>query len=486
MFGLRGFVSICLATAGVVNAKYIVPGARWYDTDGHYISAHGGSITIDHTGKFWLFGEYLYQNRTNVTGGVSAYSSDDLATWKYEGLTLSPVAGSHYISPQNTFQQPRVTYSEVRKEYVMWWHVDNSTRNMLLQGLATSSSIGGPYTFINATASPSTTSEDIGLFTDYKTGKSYVLYNTGPGADGGDVFLHALNEEKTEVEETALWACFYDLGTPSIVQTDESYYAILSHKTDYRHNSAVAFRSNEINGTYSQPFQIAPRGWKSYNSQAGASLRIAGTKQTTYLYLGDRWDQNTPWESRYVWLPMVIDDKKKTLDLAWNDVYDLNVKTGQWKAVQGTTYWANKGTLSGIATKREANYIESGEMVIGINGDDNTLTFTGIEGTGKPQWVAFWYENIDDSEFGDNPGGTSDRKGSEWQIKRISSVTVNDDTSNVHSLYQHDTAKGLVLSSPLLLTLKKGKNNSIKIGGLSNGFDTEGASMAKIVVYPPE
>ncbi|KAJ5707118.1 glycosyl hydrolase [Penicillium malachiteum] len=126
-------------------------------------------------------------------------------------------------------------------------------------------------------------------------------------------------------------------------------------------------------------------------------------------------------------------------------------------------------------------------MVIGINGDDNTLTFTDIEGTGKPQWVAFWYENIDDSEFGDNPGGTSDRKGSEWQIKRISSVTVNGDTSNVHSLYQHDTAKGLVLSSPLLLTLEKGKNNSIKIGGLSNGFDTEGAaSMAKIVVYPPE
>lgn len=31
----------------VVNAKYIVPGARWYDTDGNLISAHGGSITVD-------------------------------------------------------------------------------------------------------------------------------------------------------------------------------------------------------------------------------------------------------------------------------------------------------------------------------------------------------------------------------------------------------------------------------------------------------
>lgn len=178
--------------------------------------------------------------------------------------------------------------------------------------------------------------------------------------------------------------------------------------------------------------------------------------------------------------------KKHTLDLAWNDVYDLNVKTGQWSAVQGTTYWANAGTTSGIVTVREANYVGSGEMVIGINGDDNTLTFTDIEGTGKPQWVAFHYENIDDAQFGDNPGGDSDRKGDPWTIKRISSVTVNGDTSNVHSLYQHDTAKGLVLSSPLLLTLKKGKRNSIKIGGLDNGFGTEGGSLAKIIVYPPE
>ncbi|KAJ5371133.1 glycoside hydrolase family 43 [Penicillium cataractarum] len=125
-------------------------------------------------------------------------------------------------------------------------------------------------------------------------------------------------------------------------------------------------------------------------------------------------------------------------------------------------------------------------MVIGINGNDNALTFTGVERTGKPQWVSFWYENIDDSSFGNNPGGSPDRKGSDWDIKRISSVTVNGDTSNVQSLYQHDTNKGTVLSTPLKLTLKKGKNNTIKIGGLSNGFGTQGASMAKIVVYPSE
>jgi hypothetical protein len=54
-------------------------------------------------------------------------------------------------------------------------------------------------------------------------------------------------------------------------------------------------------------------------------LKIKGKKATTYLYLGDQWDSNSLWESRYIWLPMDINDKKKTLDVVWHDVYDLDV-----------------------------------------------------------------------------------------------------------------------------------------------------------------
>lgn len=100
---------------------------------------------------------------------------------------LELIEGHEYISP-NTFQQPRVAWSAPKNEYVMWWHVDNAERDLLLLGLATSSSIEGPYKFVSANQSPASTSEDFGLFTDYKTGKSYGLYNVGPGAAGGHVF----------------------------------------------------------------------------------------------------------------------------------------------------------------------------------------------------------------------------------------------------------------------------------------------------------
>ena len=65
-------------------------------------------------------------------------------------------------------------------------------------------------------------------------------------------------------------------------------------------------------------------------------------------------------------------------------------------------------------------------------------------------------------------------------------MVVNGNTSQVHTLFQRDTHKGIILSTPLELTLEKGKKNTITVGGLFNGFDYKGADLDKIVVYPPE
>jgi hypothetical protein len=83
-------------------------------------------------------------------------------------------------------------------------------------------------------------------------------------------------------------------------------------------------------------------------------------------------------------------------------------------------------------------------------------------------------------------GGSPDRIGGSWQLRRISSVVVNGDTKNMQTLYQHDTHKSIILSTPLKLKLPYGTNNTITVGGLSNGFDVKGADLEKIIVYPPE
>lgn len=80
------FLSL-LTLSAEVGARYIVPGARWTDTDGNLINAHAGGVTTDKKGTFWWFGEYKPQGQVEG-GGVSVYSSPDLATWTHHGLAL--------------------------------------------------------------------------------------------------------------------------------------------------------------------------------------------------------------------------------------------------------------------------------------------------------------------------------------------------------------------------------------------------------------
>lgn len=68
-------------------AKYIVPGGRWRDTEGNLVNAHAGGVVVE-DGKFWWFGEYKTEGQEEG-GGVSVYSSEDLATWEFHGIALS-------------------------------------------------------------------------------------------------------------------------------------------------------------------------------------------------------------------------------------------------------------------------------------------------------------------------------------------------------------------------------------------------------------
>ncbi|KAK0709395.1 glycoside hydrolase family 43 protein [Lasiosphaeria miniovina] len=417
----------------------------WRDTDGNLVSAHAGCVTVDKdTGKFWLFGEYKVEGHTEG-GGVSVYSSSDLATWESHGLALAPVPGHGYISPENIIQRPKVVYSKISNEYRMWWHADNTTYGLLLQGFAPSPNISGSYTFVSATAPLGNWSQDFGMFTDYKDGRSYALYSNGDGRDGRDAYLTAY-DDTSALESIVHRFGKYDLEAPAIVQTDSSYYALMSHKTGYRPNNVVAFRADSP-GPWPQPFTVAPPNTRTFSSQSGSVLRIAGSRATTNLYLGDQWDASSLWESR--------------LQLQWHDVYDLDVQTGEWAAMAGTERRAAdaRKTTSGGAGG-------GGEAAAGIRGNDSTVTFQGVRGAGQkkgpqPQSVS------------DAPGGAPDRIGGAWQLRRIASVV-------------RDTHKGVVLSAPLLLALDEGDANTITVGGLYNGFDYKGADLEKIVVYPPE
>lgn len=157
-------------------------------------------------------------------------------------------------------------------------------------------------------------------------------------------------------------------------------------------------------------------------------------------------------------------------------------------------------------------------IVTGIQGANNTLTIRGIKGTGKPQWVSFWYINPDDMGYGDQPGafpsfsscslishiksliyyfsvsssihnflhpsriydstgGSPDRIGSPWKLRRVATVSVNG--GEAVQFRQRDSNKGILLSAPLKVTFKKGSNNYLTIGGYDGGASRPWSGCAK-------
>jgi hypothetical protein len=115
-----------LLAAATASAKWIVPGARWRATDGTLVNAHAGGVTIDQeTGKFFWFGEYKIEGQEEG-GGVSVYSSNDLATWEPHGLALKPIEGHPIISTEDIIQRPKVVYSEGTGQYHVRSHTSLS------------------------------------------------------------------------------------------------------------------------------------------------------------------------------------------------------------------------------------------------------------------------------------------------------------------------------------------------------------------------
>lgn len=87
--------------------------------------------------------------------------------------------------------------------------------------------------------------------------------------------------------------------------------------------------------------------------------------------------------------------------------------------------------------------------------------------------------------FGDQPQGQPDRIGGSWQLRRVSRVVVNGNEDEAQTLYQKDSHKGAILSSPLKLMLREG-TNTIAVGGANNTFNVRGADLERVVVYPAE
>lgn len=310
----------------IENAKVIVSGDKWLDTDGNMINAHGGGILF-HEGTYYWYGEYkgdsTYWNpkvpswecyRTEA-GGVSCYSSQNLTDWKFEGLALPSEqkdenSDLHY---SNVLERPKVIYNEATQKFVMWLHVDSHDYAKAAAGVAVSDTPSGPFEYLGSIRPNDAMSRDMTLFKD-EDGRAYHLYSS---EDNKTLYISLLTHDY--LKPTGQYTRnFIDQSreAPAAFKRNGKYYILSSGCTAWDPNQAEYAMADSMLGEWT--VMGNPCSGKdadiTFYGQSTHVIKVEG-KNDAYIAMFDQWNKTDLINSRYIWLPITFSGD--SIDIAW-------------------------------------------------------------------------------------------------------------------------------------------------------------------------
>ncbi|MES2276160.1 MAG: family 43 glycosylhydrolase [Bacteroidota bacterium] len=335
LYSLTAF--ILFVFSAVAQSIVIKPTEVWPDTNGDHIQAHGGGIIKIKNDYYW-YGEERRQGLDTNYRYVSCYHSKDLVNWTFKGDALKATKPDTVLGKW-VIERPKVYYNSKTKKFVMYMHVDGqvigsvsgnpkvvtSNYGYARVGVAISDKAEGPFKIIKTFRPLGHESRDIGQFID-DDGTAYLVFEDRPYG----FRIAKLSDDYLDVEkEMCLIPAHMEGG--AIVHYNGLYYAIGSGLTSWAPNPNKYATAPSLSGPWTEFKDIAPPKTKTYGSQSTMLIKVAGTKTTSVIFMGDIWKPKTQWDSRYLWMPVEIGDGK--LWLPEPRPFSLNVKTGETKII---------------------------------------------------------------------------------------------------------------------------------------------------------
>jgi len=310
----------------------IKPGEVWLDDRGVPIQAHGGGILQLGKTYYW-FGEDRSQSNDPEKRYVACYSSKDLVHWHYHRQVLA-MSNPEGLGKGAILERPKVFYNRTTKTFVMYMHLDSPGYKLARVAIATSKIVDGDYSYVKSFRPLNQESRDIGQFVD-DDGSAYLIFESRPTKG---FFIAALSADYMDVDRQVSFIPA-PLEGGAIVHYHGLYYVLGSHLTGWRPNPNVYATAPSLAGPWTTFRDIAPVEANTYDSQSSMLLKVVGNKATTVVYMGDRWEPKTLWDSRYVWMPVDIGDAKMTLPAP--SPWRLDVKSGVAQILVPTAHAAS-------------------------------------------------------------------------------------------------------------------------------------------------
>ena len=363
---LTCILSSLLAGAALLSSAAPRPWLRiendrfWDTADGQPIFSQGGGIfqfADPATGEkryYWYGVEYeecaKYRENPSVTlpnatfRNVTCYSSTDLVNWRFEANVMTPAEA--FADGRRTWVgRLGVAYIPEVNKYAM------VVQNGSLVMIALSDSPTGTFTEhqkINMTSRIGTSNTgDQTVFTDYDTGKSYLICSYGRGRNKAYVAEIGLCDDG----KVGLKNCievFRGAGREGncMFKYKGRYYLCASNLYGWDCSYAYYLVADSIYGPYLpvNDMQVMPGcGYDfAHVTQTGFFFTLKGSKQETVIYCGDRWCDFAGNGLGYnQWVPLSFGSDGRTPHFNSLNAWELNPVTGEWRVARDNNYVLN-------------------------------------------------------------------------------------------------------------------------------------------------
>ena len=296
----------------------IYSGVPWYDDRGNLVSAHGANI-VKEKDRYFLFGE-AHSDTSNAFAGFNCYSSTDLYSWKFESIALS-VEPKGKLGPRRVGERVKVMKCPASGEYVMYMHADTLGYTDQFVGYATSKKITGPYVFQGQLLFEGEPIRkwDMGTFQD-QDGEGYVLIH------GGEIYR--LSKDYKSAGELINKNMTPGFESPALFRKDGIYYFLGSHLTSWEKNENYYYTATSLKGPWKNQGTFAPEATRTWNSQTTFVLPVIGSRDTTFLFMGDRWSYPKQLSAAtYVWQPLNVSGDSISIP-KFHQAWGINSSTG--------------------------------------------------------------------------------------------------------------------------------------------------------------
>ena len=303
-------------------------GEVWTDTDGNIVQAHAPGF-LKQGDTWYMVGEDRGQS---FNPDVNLYSSQDLQHWTFVKKIIQNGVTSPDLGRRRMIERAKLLYNAKTKKYVVWCHWESRDYGASEAACFQCDAIDGNYQLVWSGRPMGIKSRDCNVFVD-DDGTAYFISTTEENTNLG---LFQLSDDYlTPVAHTPLFEGDRR-EAPAIVKLPA---AKAGEKPLYfMFNSACSgWRPNQCKMSYTHDLT---QGWiplrnigdeVAYRTQAAAILTIHGTKQTTYLYVGDRWmDPDLP-HSKIIIFPITFNGTD--CEFHYCERFEINFKTGEWRII---------------------------------------------------------------------------------------------------------------------------------------------------------